>query len=1423
MKKLALYILAVVAGIAAVSCVREEKATYDITQAIPPVINNFVTDEDGNVFVTFTPGTLGMSFNEKMPVNHSLVLLKADGKEASRVLTSSVEGNVISTTVKSLSRGLATLGYVDGDVVKEVELSLRASLQEQSKDNGLNGYVESVERVTLQNVLVVLPQDSPYKEYEKLSDWTIIGSIAAYEMSWDKDLSMWTDGNHNYVAAHVNLAKGDEFKFRKDLDWTVNFGGDFAGLDAEFDIAQDGNNIKVDADGVFDIYFNDETKKAWISEAFDPYPDFTEISAWSVIGSLKLYNISWDGDIAMMTDGNGNHLALNVSLDKADEFKFRKDADWTENYGGDFGGLGNDFAVTQDGNNIKVEAEGNFDLLLNTEAKTANVSEACGARVSYIILPEEEPVPEEKGWGIVGDFNGWGDDVLMTEDNGIWTAYFTNANKEDGSNGAFKFRKNLAWDENYGAPGDAEPVAIKLGEAMELAAGGKNLSAPAGMYHVTLDLTNAEAPTATFVSADVFSLIGNINGTSWDTDFELAEEAGVYTSELVYIDGGFKIRHNFSWADEDTYGAEADDFTPEMGAAFTAAQPGKDIKLPAGNYKVQFTPATKEVIITRVDYELPDIDLTQFEYLEAMAGAETWGLIGPAQPGGWDTDTDLQKVQDDPEVWAVMNIALQANKFKFRGNDTWGDYDLGGGASFEMDTPIVMTKGGGDMSAELGVYTIFLYPTYGLLYITEGSGDVPPPPAKPTMWSLVGTIGGTSWDADLDMTNVSGDIWEVRNVAVTASDEFKIRADHSWDTNVGGPEENSTSTIDPANPYGVYKPVLGEAFAAGDKNIQIGVEGNYNVTFDYAQQTILIEEYKEYPEQLFMIGEEFGNWSWESDGVVEMTPVLHNPEWGANAEGQFYTVRYFSANKGFKFCSKRAWSGDFWGLETNDGFVESGGNCTVTADGFYLVHIDFKAGKVHVEPAKVYGIGDAFGSWDEAVADNLFVADGTTLKATVKAAGNLRMYVASEIATSAWWTREFNIIDGKIVYRLMDELSAPAVLKDQVAVLDFNAGTGEIQGEGEQPSADYADYIYAIGGDTGWSGVYPLRSAQTSGVNNGKYKGFGYLSQEFKFKPNEGDWTGDWECVGDGQIGQGSDNCPAPATAGYYMIEVDLTAMTYSLTLINSIGIIGPAQTGGWDSDTDMTYNATNGAWEAKNVALSAGEMKFRANDGWDINWGGALDALNQGGANIAVEAGTYDIALFAWCDGKAYATLTPAGGAQISITIDGDMSDWADVVGTVQDVDPSSSAYITELKGFADDDNIYVYVKRAKQGRWGELWGGDSSHQGYYYYDFDLDNNPETGDQTENSHGKYEAYCYVYLFGGTKDAPVFRETPEGSFKGMTGTNLKFKGVVTENDIEVEASFPRADLPAISGDTIAVTVWGNKDGNPLTKVTFNVK
>ena len=694
----------------------------------------------------------------------------------------------------------------------------------------------------------------------------------------------------------------------------------------------------------------------------------------------------------------------------------------------------------------------------------------------------------------------------------------------------------------------------------------------------------------------------------------------------------------------------------------------------------------------------------------------------------------------------------------------------------------------------------------------EGEG-----PQAPDFVSLIGTINETNWDTDFDMETLDGETWTIKGVTLTANDMFKIRENHDWIVSYGGPEATGKVGDDD-----VYTPELGKEFAAGSTNINVGKAGEYAITFkwDAEEPTILIEEYQSYPDELFMTGTDFGNWDWNSDGVVVFTPVLHNPEWGAEAEGQFWAVRYLTAGHGFKLNGARAWDGNQFGkLTTNNGFTNDGdGNIQVAEDGFYMIHVDFVNSILNVEPAKIYGIGDAFGSWDEGVEDNLFAVDGNKMKITTTAAANLRMYAASSIATSPWWTREFNIYDGVITYRgAGGDLADVPVLKNQVVSLDFNAGTGAIEGEGEEPSSDFADYIYAIGDDTSWSSCYPLRSGVTAGANNGVYKGFGYLSAAFKFKPNEADWTGDWEYVGEGKIGQGSDNCPAPETAGYYMIEVDLNKMTYALTLINGIGIIGPAQEGGWNADTDLTYNAQTGAWEGT-VTFTAGAMKFRANDDWAINWGASLEALVQGGADITVEAGTYDVALYAWCDGKAYATLTEAAAPATGITIDGDLSDWADVTPAYAGINDR----IVEWKASSDETNVYFYYKMTAS----KIKDNGSSK---FYVGFNLDNDVTTGSQGEHggagNDAGLEALAFFYPWVGTT-AVISGEDPDSWVQKPVGTAVEGKvtvgGKIEDGFAYLEVSIPRASIgsPASGAE---ITVKTAVQYYPTTAEKFALK
>jgi len=96
-----------------------------------------------------------------------------------------------------------------------------------------------------------------------------------------------------------------------------------------------------------------------------------------------------------------------------------------------------------------------------------------------------------------------------------------------------------------------------------------------------------------------------------------------------------------------------------------------------------------------------------------------------------------------------------------------------------------------------------------------------------------------------------------------------------------------------------------------------------------------------------------------------------------------------------------------------------------------------------------------------------------------------------------------------------------------------------------------------------------------------------------------------------------------------YIIDVDLNALTITLTPTDDWGIIGSAVPPfDWSADVDMFYNGQRKMWEIT-ADFNAGEFKFRANDGWSVNYGdnGADGSLDAGGANIALpSAGNYTI-----------------------------------------------------------------------------------------------------------------------------------------------------------------------------------------------------
>ena len=172
------------------------------------------------------------------------------------------------------------------------------------------------------------------------------------------------------------------------------------------------------------------------------------------------------------------------------------------------------------------------------------------------------------------------------------------------------------------------------------------------------------------------------------------------------------------------------------------------------------------------------------------------------------------------------------------------------------------------------------------------------------------------------------------------------------------------------------------------------------------------------------------------------------------------------------------------------------------------------------------------------------------------------------------------------------------------------------------------DQLYTPGDANGWS---QTASQILTTTNYASYTGYAVLSSSgFKFS-SQPDWNGinygasAEEGVLDTDGGAGN---LSVETTGLYWCNVNLPALTYTTTLINTIGVIGDATPAGWDASTPLNQGADFLTWTG-DITFGSGEWKFRANDGWDINLGGELENLTQDGANLpSPGAGTYTVTL---------------------------------------------------------------------------------------------------------------------------------------------------------------------------------------------------
>ncbi len=1035
MKKFLSIFSACLLSLLAFSCVNEEFATFDETKATAPVLGSYELGEKA-LTGSYTPGAFNMGFNDKMPVNHSLILASVDGKTVNKALSASFKDTEFSVSINNIAKALVALGYQEGAVVS-LDMFIRASMQASSQDNGRNGHVDSQGHINISGFEVVIPvvQGNPWVDFTQKSPLGLIGSIASTGNSWNSDEPMYmTEDGTRHVAKNIKLTKDDAFKIRTAGSWNdVDLGGPgdtkpyVVEIGSSFEATEKGQDMSVPAEGSYDILYDSNDGTITITEAFQTYPGYDDKSPLGITGSIASRGINWDKDVSMITDGEW-HVAEGVELTTDDTFKFRTAGSWNDL---DFGGPGDtkpyvaaideEISAAAKGQDIAVAEAGVYDILINPTAGLFKITPTLGGFSPLVGEGGgDEPGGDDKPkvWSVIGHIGetSWDKDFDMTNTEGdIWVL----RNQAFAAGDEFKIRHDHDWGGDLGGPEENAQSTInpddvygvyapELGTAFE--AGSKNIRiAEAGNYDITFDYAVKTIKVDAHVAA--YSLIGTINGDSWTKDVVMTESDGIWTSPVVNITGGFKIRYDFSWADENTYGIESG-ATVEVGKPITLVQPGSDITLPeAGDYKVTFNPDTKEATVISVAY--PE----QLYMIGAEFGSWDWNssdvveMTPVLHHPDWGADAEGQ-------FWTVRYFTA-GQGFKFNSKREWGG-DFWGLTTNEGFTE----EGGNCVVAESGLYMVHVDFKREIVHV------------EPARIYGIGDCFG-AWDEGMEAALYTND-GKTAKLTVPAEGKMRIYAASSISTSPWWTRE-----FDFADGQIIYR-------GAGDERPGAPVLKGQEITLNFNAGTAGTEgegEASELPEAMYMIGEDFGSWSWDSESVVEMIPVN-------GKAGQFWAIRYIEAKQtddsgdhnGFKFCAQKAWSGDFTNLGEDTGYTVSGGNCFVEESGVYMIYVNTDAKKITIEKAKVYGIGGCFGGWDEEMEGALFAEKDGKLTVTVPTAGEIRMYAASSAATSDWWTREFVFFDGKIAYRGnggdQDRVTVEA---GKTVTLDFNAGTAVVE------------------------------------------------------------------------------------------------------------------------------------------------------------------------------------------------------------------------------------------------------------------------------------------------------------------------------------------------------------------------------------------
>ena len=523
--------------------------------------------------------------------------------------------------------------------------------------------------------------------------------------------------------------------------------------------------------------------------------------------------------------------------------------------------------------------------------------------------------------GVLGGFNGWSGDVVMTFNPAKQRFY---ADVEFAEDTEFKFRLDGEWTVSYGS---STPGILDSAD---------NIKASAGNYRIYLNMNNIEEMTfelnAKMYGKDEpvggatepepepepapvvgWGLVGAFSGWGENPDVMLASDGTYLVVKGVELEGELKFRKDGGW-DVNLGLAE--------GASFAA---DTEIALAAGGPNLVVTAGTYDVYLDEENSKAWFITDGSYPGGGAAPEASEWGVVGAVN--GWAApDITMYKTATEG-LFVAYKVEMPDGGFKIRANGEWNDaanYGLETSGDVEVDHcyDVITGGGSGNMNLTAGTYDIWFDLTNTKVYImtpgkpiseAEGGEAVAPAP-EDKVWHMVGNFNNWNPGDEAYKMTLEGDFYVFKNFTAEEGCEAKF-APGEWNGDKGG---DGTFAVNTACPTGSDN-ILVEA---GTYDVYLAKDLSVYYFMEVGKTPVVEKTW-------YMVGN-FNNWN-PGDESYKMT-----------SEGDFYVFKNFTAEEG---CEAKFAPGEWNGDKGGDGTFAADTACTTgssniaVAAGTYDVYL----------------------------------------------------------------------------------------------------------------------------------------------------------------------------------------------------------------------------------------------------------------------------------------------------------------------------------------------------------------------------------------------------------------------------------------------------------------------------------------------------